>query len=233
MIRIERVALPAGLRAVAHRNPDGDLVIYVSDVLDAKRQRAAVMEALRASRRTGWRAGLPPIGLVLLAPLRRWARHAAAALRAHPAGWAAATTVVVAGTAASGIFLGTAPHRHDSASARPPAASINLPLPQRKQQQAPVSRAGQPRPADAIPPGSPGAPARQSQPGSASPAPGQPSSAPAPAPSSGSSLAPSPTSSPTPTPAPAPTPSGGNQESCVIILKVRVCLPLVSLSVAA
>ena len=94
MIRIERVALPAGLRAIAHRGPNGDVIIFVSDVLDAKRQRAAVLTALRASRRTGWRAWPLPVGLVLLTPLRRCARHAAAALRSHPAGWAAAGTVV-------------------------------------------------------------------------------------------------------------------------------------------
>ena len=236
MIRIERVALPAGLRAIAHRDPNGDVVIYVSDGLDAKRQRAAVLAALRASRRTGWRAWLLPIGLVLLPPLRRWARHAVAAVRTHPAGWAAATTVVVAGAAVSGVFLGTAPHRHDSASARPPAPSVNLPL-QPRQQHAPVTRAGLPQPAGAISPGSPGAPATPSRPGAASPAPGQPPSAPAPAPSPsgppGSPPAPSPTPTPTTTPTPAPTPSGDHQESCVIILKVQVCLPLVSLSVAA
>ena len=145
VIRIERVALPAGLRAIAHRDPNGDVVIYVSDGLDAKRQRAAVLAALRASRRTGWRAWLLPIGLVLLPPLRRWTRHAAAAVRTHPAGWAAATTVVVAGAAVSGVFLGTAPHRHDSASARPPAPSVNLPF-QPRQQHAPVARPGLPQP---------------------------------------------------------------------------------------
>ncbi len=229
VIRIERVALPAGLRAIAHRDPNGDLVIYVSDGLDAQRQRAAVLQALRASRRTGWRAGLPPIGLVLLTPLRRWARYAAAALRAHPAGWAAATTVVVAGAAASGIFLGAAPHRHDLASARPPAASINLPLQERRQQHAPVSAPPGPQQAGAISPGSPGAPARPSQPGAASPAPGQQPSAAAPAPSPSSP----PGSPPGPSPTPTSAPSGGHQESCVIILKVRVCLSLISLSVAA
>ena len=60
MIWIERVARPAALRAIAHRDPNGHLVIHVSDVLDAERQRAAVMEALRASRRSGWRAGRHP-----------------------------------------------------------------------------------------------------------------------------------------------------------------------------
>ena len=149
MIRIERVALPAGLRAIAHRDPRGDLVIYVSDVLDAKRQRAAVMEALRASRRTGWRTWLPPVGLVLLTPFRRWARHAAAALRAHPAGWAAATTVVVAGTAASGSSsvprrTGTTRRRRD----RPRPASTCRSS-RDSSSTLPPGRAGQPQPSGA------------------------------------------------------------------------------------
>jgi hypothetical protein len=59
VIRIERVALPAGLRAIAQRENDGILVIYVSDGLDAQRQRAAVMAAVRASRRAGWRGAVP------------------------------------------------------------------------------------------------------------------------------------------------------------------------------
>ena len=87
MIWIERVARPAALRAIAHRDPNGHLVIHVSDVLDAKRQRAAVMEALRASRRSGWRAGPPPTGPVLIAAAMRTSRGAA---RVHTARWIAA-----------------------------------------------------------------------------------------------------------------------------------------------
>ena len=68
MIRIERVALPKGLRAVAYRNPRGDLVIYVSQALDADCVRTTVRKAIRASRRAGWRAGLPPVGVARSRP---------------------------------------------------------------------------------------------------------------------------------------------------------------------
>ena len=51
MIRVERIALPTGLRAFTERDADGVLVIRVSDELDSRQQRAAVLEAVRASRR--------------------------------------------------------------------------------------------------------------------------------------------------------------------------------------
>ena len=84
MIRIERVALPAGLRAIAQRDTDGILVIYVSDVLDPLRQRAAVMEAVRASRRAGWRGGVPA-GVAAFGSVRLLLRRVAARIRAQPA----------------------------------------------------------------------------------------------------------------------------------------------------
>jgi len=69
MIRIERVPLPDGLRALAHRDPDGGLLIYVSSTLDAPVQRIAVMAAVRASRQSEGRTAAP-LGLALLAGLR-------------------------------------------------------------------------------------------------------------------------------------------------------------------
>jgi hypothetical protein len=79
MIRIERIELPDGLRAVAHRDANGDLVIYVSRGLDPRRQRAAIMEAVRASRRAGWRgvlpAGIAMLGASRLGPFRLRVSH--------------------------------------------------------------------------------------------------------------------------------------------------------------
>ncbi len=53
MIRIERVSMPEGLRAIAHRNRRGDLIIYVSDALEAECARAAVQQVIRAARTRG------------------------------------------------------------------------------------------------------------------------------------------------------------------------------------
>ncbi len=86
MIRIERVALPAGLRAVARREANGDLVIYVSDGLDPRGQRAAVLTAVRASQRAGWRAALPVVAA--FGTLRALGGHAASAVRSQPVAWA-------------------------------------------------------------------------------------------------------------------------------------------------
>src|SRR5580704_3734816 len=126
VIRIERVTLPPGLRAVAHRNARGDLVIYVSQALDADCARATVRKAIRASRRAGWRAGLPPLGVALLVALGRGVWSAVKALGARPAVWTAtaATTLVVGGGAAA-VFLMPAPHQH--ISSLPPAHSTTRP----------------------------------------------------------------------------------------------------------
>jgi hypothetical protein len=132
VIRVERVALPAGLRAVAQRDADGILVIYVSDQLDSRQQRAAVMEAVRASRRAGWRSALPAgagiaaLGSARLVPVRlvparllagptgrlwRWLGRLAAQARARPgtaAGFVGATAAIIAGGVATGLVLSPA-----------------------------------------------------------------------------------------------------------------------------
>jgi hypothetical protein len=127
VIRVERVALPAGLRAVAQRDADGILVIYVSDQLDSRQQRAAVMEAVRASRRAGWRSALPAgagiaaLGSARLVPVRllagpggrlwRWLGRRAAQARARPgtaAGFVGATAAIIAGGVATGLMLSPA-----------------------------------------------------------------------------------------------------------------------------
>ncbi|MGH3410609.1 MAG: hypothetical protein ACRDRJ_50145, partial [Streptosporangiaceae bacterium] len=110
MIRIERVTLPPGLRAVARRDDDGHLVVYVSAELDSRQQRAAVLEAVRASRRAGWRAALP-IWIGLAAGLRFWLRRLQSAIRTQPAGWATGVGAVAAGAVVAAVLL-TSPGPH-------------------------------------------------------------------------------------------------------------------------
>jgi hypothetical protein len=239
MIHLERVALPQGLRAVAYRDKRGNLIIYVSETLDAARQRAAVVEAIRASRRTEWRhGGLPSAGIVLLLGIRmalrqaagvlktalRQAagapktalRRAAGAVKARPVAWGAAATTAVAGASAAGVFITAAPH-HPALASRQPEPSAAQPLTPQRQ---PPGHSGHQVPARAAP--APAASAGRGQAAAAErgrPAPtssGGSSPTPAPAPSA----SPSPTPS-QPTPAPSPSPSGG---ICVAVLGIRVCV---------
>jgi hypothetical protein len=212
VIHLERVALPQGLRAVAHRDERGNLVIYLSETLDAACQRTAVVEAIRASRRTEWRhGGLPSAGIVLLLGIWTALWRAATALKARPVAWGAAATTAVAGASAAGVFITAVPHH----AASPPSAS-RTPEPNAVQ---PLTPQGQP-PAHA----SHQAHARATAP-AASAGPGQAAaerSRPSPTPSAGSSPTPSGSPSPTPTqPAPSPSPSGG---ICVVVLGIRVCV---------
>lgn len=66
MIRVSHISLPPGLSAIARRDADDELSVYVSDALDPARQRAAVRAALRASRRQPWRMLLPVPSALLL-----------------------------------------------------------------------------------------------------------------------------------------------------------------------
>jgi hypothetical protein len=185
VIRLERVRLPDGLKALAYRDRNGNLVVYVSEVLDAKGQHAAIMAAIRASRRAGWRkTGLLPVGAALFLAMRALLGRVGRAIGARPVAWGAATTATVVGASAAGIFIASAPHPHGlSAARRPggpsavqPAQPAQLPgghAPRRRQIHPVVVAhilppSGQPRP-------SPPAPAP-------SPAPTQPTPVPAPAP---------------------------------------------------
>jgi hypothetical protein len=217
VIHLERVALPQGLRAVAYRDKRGNLIIYVSETLDAARQRAAVVEAIRASRRTEWRrGGLPSAGIVLLLGIRTVLWRAAGAIKARPVAWGAAATTAVAGASAAGVFITAVPH-HPS----PPSAS-------RQSEPSAV----QPLPPQGQPPGHPShqAHARAVAAPSSSAGRGQAVAAdrrrPVPTSSGGSSptTAPAPSASPSPTPTqptPSPSPSGG---ICVDVLGIRVCV---------
>jgi hypothetical protein len=240
VIRLERVRLPDGLRALAHRDRNGNLVIYVSDGLDAQGQRAAIMAAIRASRRAGWRkTGLLPVGAALFLAIRALLGRVVRAIGAHPAAWGAATTATVVAASAAGIFIASAPPPHGASAARRPGGPSTVqpvqPSAQPPGGHAPRRRVhpvvvahisptpGQPRPA----PTSPGRPA--------------PPSPPAPSPSPAPPPAPAPSPTPTePTPAPVPTSCqrhrrhpcihthGRHARMCRIIMRIEACLPSIS-----
>ena len=248
MIRIERVHLPSGLRALAHRDANGDLVIYVSAELDSRRQRAAVMEAVRASRRAGWRVVLPGL-LVGVAAARMLLRGVAHSMRTQLAAWGAVAAGVagVAAIAALVLVTGRPPHGQ-TADTQPQPGGVSVPVAGGSAapggtHSAPARPGGQVTPPGTGAPG-PGSPVSGSS-GPSSPPPGAPSSAPSPTPSSPGSSPPGsptptptptarPTATPTPSPSPTPTtppPKKGKPGTCVIVLGVKVCVPL-SLSVS-
>jgi len=212
MIHLERVPLPQGLRAVAYRDKRGNLVIYVSETLDATRQRAAVVEAIRASRRNEWRrGGLPSAAIVLLLGIRTVLWRAAGVLKARPLAWGTAATTAVAGASAAGVFITAVPHHLPSQSRRPEPSAVQ-PLTPQGQSPGHASHQVHARAAAA-----PSASAGRGQAAAAKRPQPNPTSSPTPTP------APSASPSPTPTqPAPSPSPSGG---ICVVTLGIRVCLP--------
>jgi hypothetical protein len=238
VIHLERVSLPRGLSALAHRDPDGNLVIFVSAALDATRQRAAVVEAIRATRRDTWRAGLPLVGLPLVLGIKTAFRRVASALRARPLAWGTVATASVAGVATAGALLLTAPHQQQTptASGPQPGPSAAVPLPQPSQR--PTSR--------------PGHHGRSGHGGNThlvssggSPGASQPSAPGRPAPTSGGGggggSAPSPTPNPQPEPSPtpvttqpapepSPTPTGGSGV-CVKLLVLKACVPPLTVKV--
>jgi hypothetical protein len=214
VIRVSHVALPAGLNALARREPDGGLSVYVSDALDPDRQRAAVRAAVRAARRTGWRAALPVPSAALLALSLSGLRKGAGALRAHPVAWGTASAALAAASAA--VYVAAVPHGHVPASAaRPPAAAVSRP------------------PVTVQPTGHPSGSHRARPPAASTPVAAAPVAAgspvtvtaqPTPAPGTPSPSAPA--SSPPPTPAPSPSSSAGGGGQCVTLLGVQVCLHL-------
>lgn len=219
MIRVERAALPDGLRALAYRDRDGNLIICVSEALRPASQRAAVIEAMRAARRGGWRAGLPPAVIALFLAGAALLRRVTRTIKTRPTAWgtAAATTAAVAAVSAY-LLVPVLPGTPQAG--QPPAPGA-------------VAPSASPRGRH---PALPGGPAHRS-PGLASPvsaahvAPGagpgsgpagrggSPTGAPTPAPS------PTPSQPPAPTPTPTPTPTGGGGGGlCITLLGVKVCL---------
>jgi hypothetical protein len=252
MIRIERVSLPRGLRAIARRDAAGTLIIYVAAELDARQQRLAVMAAVRASRRAGWGAVLP-LGILLLGGFRTWLGHLLRGVRLHPAAWATGAAATTLGAAAvTGIVFTTAvPHSPLTDGVGPgPGGSITQRAQGGPGQSTAPGRSGSP-----TSPGSAAPSATQPQPGQTSKGPGRTPPAPgrtSPAPTTSSrapSRSPSPSPTPsstsaTPTPTPTPTPSSTSPKpssspspkpkkkkkkgsgTCVTVLGVQVCLGL-------
>lgn len=241
MIHLERVQLPAGLRALAYRDRSGNLVIFVSDELDAKAQRAAIMEAIRASRRAGWRkAGLLPVGIGVALAVRALLGQVRHAISAQPVAWAAAATATVVGAAAAGVFIASSPHPHaPSAAGQPGAPSVTQPTSQQAGGPGPHRRTGPPVAVARVSPG-PGQPATSGQPTPAPTGPSPTTQPPGPRPSPTSTQpgpsptpAPTPTSSPPPGPSPSPAPSPsptGSPETCIVLLGITVCLPSLRIS---
>jgi hypothetical protein len=222
VIRLERVWMPDGLRALAYRDEDGNLVIYVSERLSAQAQRAAVMEAVRASRRAGWgKSGLLPAGVVLMLALRMLLGRTVHTIAARPVAWAAAATATAVGASAAAVFITAAPPAHHPPAADRPAAPSQAGPAQPSGRPAPHGRQVHPVAASSVSP-QPGRPASSGQP---RPAPNsQGGTSPTTAPSPSSSPAPA---QPTPTPSPSATPM------CVIVLGVSVCVPALSVSLKA
>ncbi len=204
MIHLKRVILPAGLRAVAYRDARGNLVVYVSETLDAACQRAAVMEAIRAARRTRWRAGLPSAGIAVLLGIRAVAVRALGTLKLRPLAWGATATTAVLGATAAGVFITAVPHHHVPSAAGRQAAPSSVRPATTGRQPAQGGRQGDVKPVAAT---------RRSPSGHAAGT-GKPS----PAPTATASSAPDPTPSATPSPSPSPS-----SLVCVIVLGIRVC----------
>lgn len=237
MIRIERVTLPEGLRAVARRDEHGNLVVFVSAGLDSRQQRAAVLEAVRASRRAGWRAALP-IWIGLAAGLRFWLRRLQSAIRAQPAAFATGVGVVVAGAVVAGALLATPGSHGPLAFGGSPGGSPTSQAGPGQPSGGHARRHVQPvasHPSGTVPGSSSPGPGRSSpvpgrshsSPPSSSPPPGH-SSSPSPTPSTGSPTH-SPTASPMPTPrtsSPGPSPGPTKTKDCIIILGIKICVGL-------
>jgi len=234
VIHLERVDLPDGLRALAYRDRDGNLVIFVSAGLDAKQQRAAVMEAIRASRRAGWRrTGLLPVGVGLVLGIRALLGRVGRMVATRPVAWGAAATATVVGASAVGIFIASAPRPHAPSAAGPPAApSAVQPSGRQPGGRSPHRRQAHPVSVARLSPG-PGQPAASGSPTPAPTTPGGPSpTTPRPSPSpSPPRPSPSPAPSPPPPPpSPSPSPTGSPPGLCVVVLGIRVCLPRVTAS---
>jgi hypothetical protein len=209
VIHLERVIMPTGLRAVAYRDARGNLVIYVSETLDAACQRAAVVAAIRAARRTRWRAAVPSAGIAMLLGIRAIAGRALGTLKLRPLAWGATATTAVLGATAAGVFITAVPHHHaPSASGRQAQPSSVRPAATGRQPTQ-GGHQGDVKPVAAT---------------RTSPSSGHAASTgkPRPAATSTASSAPAPTATATPSPSPSPSPSS---LVCVILLGERVCVP--------
>lgn len=218
MIRIEHIALPAGLSAVARHDADGHLAIFVSNALEPGQQRAAVRVALRAARRHDWRFGLLPLpAIAALSAIRSGVSGLGQLLRAHTVTTTIAATSVAGAVAAGVVMFAAVPHEHGGNTAsRPGVPSYRQSPPASPAISPGRARPGVPAPAHqahasqaAIVIGSPGATVR---PGTT---PSPTTGAPAPNPSSSSAGQ---------SPSPAPTSSPPPGRHCIELLGVVICL---------
>jgi hypothetical protein len=214
VIDVSDVTLPPGLNAVAWRDLDDDLNLYVPDALPPSRQRAAARKAMQAFRGRGWRTLLPASSAALLGAPDTGQFRQTSTPRAHVATWATVSAVLVVGAAA--VYLAFAPQHHDRSApgARSPAPGRTrtaVPVAQHRVSHRPGSRAAA-RPPRATPRAvTSGVQRRRAASPPARPSPGRRRT-----PGSGS------TPGSQPTPVPSASPSGGQ---CVVVLGIRVCVP--------
>jgi hypothetical protein len=225
MIHIERVELPDGIRAFAHRD-NGAVVVCVSPELSMREQLAAIRQALRAAPAAGWRAPRSPVLFPALlgslglqrAPDGRWTYRMAVA------GVAVLVAVLVGATVLSGVTLriGGTPQQDAVAPGQPLVTGPGPAPSQARDSHAPGSSS---QPTSGTSP-------RGSAPSSGpAPTPGKTTSSGGPAPAASGSPAPvtttpapQPSSNPSPQPSPSPTKQSGGSGSCVDVLGVTICV---------
>lgn len=227
MIHIERVELPDGIRAFAHRD-NGAVVVCVSPDLSARERRIAIRQALRAAPAAGWRAPRSPILFPALlgsiglqrAPEGRWTYRMAVATVV------VLVAVLVGATVLTGVSLHVGNPQQDAVAPGQPLLTGPGPAPSQAK--------------DSHGPGSSSQPTNSTSPHGSAPSSGSApspakttttSSGGGPAPESSGSPAPvtttpapQPSSNPAPTPSPSPTKQSGGSGSCVDVLGVTICL---------
>jgi hypothetical protein len=209
VIHLERVILPDGLRAVAYRDARGNLVIYVSETLDAACQRAAVVEAIRAARRNRWRTALPSAIAVLLG-IRMIAARAFSVIKLRPLAWGATATTAMLGATAAGVFITAVPHHHAPSASGGKAQPSSVRPTTAGTQRTRSGDQGTVNPVSA---------SRKS------PSSGHAASTGKPSPATTSTSGSTPAPSPTPVASAQPSPSPSSSLVCVILLGEQVCVP--------
>jgi hypothetical protein len=226
MIHIERVELPDGIRAFAHRD-NGAVVVCVSPELSMRERLTAIRQALRAAPAAGWRAPRSPVLFPALlgslglqrAPDGRWTYRMAVT------GVVVLVAVLVGATVLTGVSLHIGNPQQDAVAPGQPLLTGPGPAPSQARDSHAPGSSSQPT-SGTSPRGS--APSSGPAP---TPAKTTTSSLPGPAPAaSGSPVpvtttpAPQPSSNPTPQPSPSPSKQSGGSGSCVDVLGVTICL---------
>jgi hypothetical protein len=226
MIHIERVELPEGIRAFAHRD-NGAVVVCVSPDLSARERLAAIRQALRAAPAAGWRAPRSPVLLPALlgslglqrAPDGRWTYRMAVA------GVVVLVAVLVGATVLTGVSLHIGRPQQDAVAPSQPLLTGPGPAPSQARDSHAPGSSSQPTsgtsPRGSAPSSGPApTPGKTTTTSSGGPAPAA-SGSPAPV---TTTPAPQPSSNPSPQPSPSPTKSSGGSGSCVDVLGVTICV---------